>query len=132
MPFSPHTSTLFKVRNMLKLVVIVNLECCIFVNYCFSKDSISIFTKCFKLASSTHWYNSRSVINGLLFLLSYNSDLCMTCMTCLYMYIYIYDRICVSCYYYCYYYYYYYYYYYHYYCYYYFHFGIYSVFFFRK
>ena len=89
MPFSPHTSTLFKVCNILKLVVIVNLECWIFVNHCFSKDSISIFTKCFKLASSTHCYNSRSVINGLLFLLSYNCQICVWLVWLVYICIFI-------------------------------------------
>ena len=72
-PFNAHTSPLFKICNILKFVDIVNVECCIFMNNCFNRDSFSSFNKHFKLASATHLYNTRSVRNGLLFISSYNS-----------------------------------------------------------
>ena len=52
---------------------IVNFEFCIFVNNYFNKDSISIFINRFRLASVAHSFNLRSLRNGLLFVLSYNS-----------------------------------------------------------
>ena len=47
--------------SLLMFVDIAIVECCIFVNNCFIKDSFLIFTKRFKLASATHSYNTRSV-----------------------------------------------------------------------
>ena len=70
--FNAHTSLLFKICNILKFVDTVNVECCKFLNNCFNKDSFSIFTKRFKLTSTTHSY-IRSVRNSLLFIPSYNS-----------------------------------------------------------
>ena len=44
----------------------------IFVNNCFNKDFLSIFTKHLKLASAKHSYNTRSMRNGLLFIYTPN------------------------------------------------------------
>ena len=52
----------------------MNVECCIFVNNCFTKDYFLIFTKHFKSVSTTHSYNTTSVRNCHLFVPSYNSD----------------------------------------------------------
>ena len=71
--FNAHTSLLFKICNILKFVDTVNVECCKFLNNCFNNDSFSIFTKRFKLTSTTHSY-IRSVRNSLLFIPSYNSE----------------------------------------------------------
>ena len=38
--------------NILKFFSIINVECCIFVNNCFNKDSLSISTKHFELVSA--------------------------------------------------------------------------------
>ena len=52
----------------------MNVECCIFVNNCFTQDCFSIFTKRFKSVSTTQSYNTISGRNCHLFVPSYNSD----------------------------------------------------------
>ena len=43
-PFNAHNATLFKNCNILKFGdITINVESCIFINYCFNKDSFSIF-----------------------------------------------------------------------------------------
>ena len=64
-PFNAHTC------NILKFADIINVD--VFINNCFDKDYFSIFNENFKLVSTTHSYNIRSAINGLLFVPSYNS-----------------------------------------------------------
>ena len=65
-PFNVYTTTLFKNRNILKFVDIINVKSCFFTNNCFNEDSFSIFNEKFKLVSTSHSYNTRSVSNGLL------------------------------------------------------------------
>ena len=72
-PFNAQNTLLFKNCNILKFADIINIESCIFINNCFNKDSFSIFNKNFKLVSTTHSYNVKSVRNGLLFAPSYNT-----------------------------------------------------------
>ena len=72
-PFNADTTPLLKNCNILKLANIIDVECCIFMNNCFNKDSFSIFIEDFKLVSTTHSYNTRSARNGLLFVPSYNT-----------------------------------------------------------
>ena len=72
-PFNAHTRPLFKNCNILKLIDIINVESCIFINNCFNRDSSSIFNENFKLVSTVHSYNTRSARNGLLFVPSYNT-----------------------------------------------------------
>ena len=72
-PLNSHTSPIFKICSILKFVDILNVECCIIVQNRFNKDSFSIFTKHFKLASATHSYNTRSMRNNLLLISSYNA-----------------------------------------------------------
>ena len=59
--------------NILKFADTINVKSCISINNCFNKDSFSIFTKNFKLVSTTRWYNTRSARNGLLFVPSYKT-----------------------------------------------------------
>ena len=71
--FNAHTTPLFKNCNILKFADIINVESCIFINNCFSRDSFSIFNENFKLVSTMYSYNIRSARNGLLFVPSYNT-----------------------------------------------------------
>ena len=48
-PFNAHTTRLFKNRNILKFVDIINIESYIFINNRFNKDSFSVFSENFKL-----------------------------------------------------------------------------------
>ena len=72
-PFNAHATPLFKNCNNMKFVVIIVVECCIYVSNCFIMASFSIFGGTFKLASAAHSYNTRSVRNSPLFVPSYNS-----------------------------------------------------------
>ena len=72
-PFNAHTTPLFKNCNILKFADIINVESCIFINNCFSKNFFSIFNEYFKLVSTTHSYNTRSARNDLLFVPSYKT-----------------------------------------------------------
>ena len=47
--FNTHTTRLFKNRNILNFVDIINIESYIFINNRFNKDSFSIFSENFKL-----------------------------------------------------------------------------------
>ena len=64
-PFNAHTTPLFKNFNILKVIDIINVESCVFINNCF-KDSFSIFNENFKLVSTSYSHNTRSASNGLL------------------------------------------------------------------
>ena len=68
--FKVHTTPLFKNCNILKFIDITNIESCIFVNECFNNNSFKIFIESFKLASTTHFYNTKSTRKGLLFVTS--------------------------------------------------------------
>ena len=50
-PSNTHTTSLFKNCNILKFVDIINVECFVFRNNCFNKESFSIFNENFKLHS---------------------------------------------------------------------------------
>ena len=74
--YRDHTSPLFQRYKVLKFVVIISLESCIFVNKCFNDEAISLFSNHFKLTASSHSYSTRSVSNGLIFKRLYNTFLC--------------------------------------------------------
>ena len=48
-PFNVHITSLFKNCHILKFADITNVESCVFMNYCFNKDSFSFFHENFKL-----------------------------------------------------------------------------------
>ena len=72
-PFNAHTTPSFKNCSILKFIDIINTESFTFVSKCFSNNSSSIFNESFKLASTTHSYNTISARKGLLFAISYIS-----------------------------------------------------------
>ena len=71
--FNARITPLFKNCKILNFADIINVQSYVFINNCFIEDSFSIFNGNFKLVSTTHSYNTRSVRNGLLFVPSYNS-----------------------------------------------------------
>ena len=44
-PFNAHTTSLFKKSNTFKFTDIIDVECFIFINNCFNRDSFSILIK---------------------------------------------------------------------------------------
>ena len=66
-PFTAHTTPLFKNCNILKFPDITNVETYIFINDYFNKDSFYIFKENSKLISTMHSYNTSSARNGILF-----------------------------------------------------------------
>ena len=62
-PFNAQTTPLFQNCIILKFADIINVESCIFINNCFTKDSFFIFNENLKLISTTHSYNTRSARN---------------------------------------------------------------------
>ena len=60
-------SSIFCSPEVLKLIDLISLQKCIFVNKSFNDDAFSLFLSSFKLISSSHSYCTKSVSNGLTF-----------------------------------------------------------------
>ena len=71
--YRDYTCPLFHRFKILKFVVLVSLENCIFVNKYFSDEAFSLFSNHFKQTASSHSYCSRSVSNGLILKRLYNT-----------------------------------------------------------
>ena len=71
--YRDHASPPFHRYKVLKCVDLVSLENRIFVNKCFNDEAFYLFSNHFKLTASSHSYCTRSVSNGLIFKILYNT-----------------------------------------------------------
>ena len=70
--FNDHKTQLFRKIKIIKLVDLVSVENCIFINKCFSCTCNSVFSHLYILATGRHNHQTIFAINGLLILYSCN------------------------------------------------------------